>query len=90
MLDIEVSVRATFMMSLLAEVLILIALGAVQTGNGNEPPKTIAYRFNVRKGSISIANGSAMEVGKIIPRAISDVFGQLYSVLRICLRHVGD
>lgn len=77
------------MMSLLAEVLILIALGAVQTGNGNEPSKTIAYRFNVRKGSISIANGSAMEVGKII-RAISNVFGQLYSVLRICLRHVGD
>lgn len=77
------------MMSLLAEVLILIALGAVQTGNGNEPSKTIAYRFNVRKGSISIANGSVMEVGKII-RAISDVFGQLYSVLRICLRHVGD
>lgn len=69
MLNIEASARATSMMSWLAGLLILIALGAVQTGNGNEPSKNIAYRFNVRKGSISIANGIAMEVGKIILRA---------------------
>lgn len=41
MLNIEVSVKATFMMSLLAEVLILIALGAVQTTMGTNRQKQL-------------------------------------------------
>lgn len=50
------------------------ALGAVQTSNGNGLSNNIA-RFNVGRGNISIANGSAVEVGENILRAIVDVLG---------------
>ena len=58
------------------------ALGAVQTSNANGPSNNIAG-IRVRRGNISIAKGSAVEVGDNILIAIFDILGQLCCDLRI-------
>lgn len=70
------------MISLLSAMLILGALGAVWTGNGNGSSNNIAYKFNVRRGEISIDNGIAIggSIGK--HTAILDVLSQLCCFLR--------
>lgn len=60
MLNIGASVRVTSLISLLSGVLIVGALGAVQTGNGNVLSKNIAYRPKMRRGKISDADSSTM------------------------------